>query len=137
WQMPFDSPHRLARAYLQPSSDFSAGHRGVDYAVTFGEPILAPSDGAIGFVGEIVDRPVLSLNHVGGFKTEFEPACSDLKVGTDVLAGQQIGWACAGSADYSEHCPSDDCLHFSLRLNGRYLSPLTLIGALNPSRLLP
>lgn len=137
WQTPFDTPHRLARAYLQPTSDYSAGHRGVDYAVAFGERILAPRDGVVGFVGQIVDRPVLSLSHDGGFKTEFEPACSDLKVGEPVFAGQQIGLVCAGSADYSPHCQSDHCLHFSMRLNGKYLSPLALIGGLNPSRLLP
>ncbi|MFM6965854.1 MAG: M23 family peptidase, partial [Rhodoluna sp.] len=49
WQTPFDTPHRLARAYLQPTSDYSAGHRGVDYAVAFGERILAPRDGVVGF----------------------------------------------------------------------------------------
>lgn len=137
WQLPFETPHRLVRQYLQPASDYSAGHRGVDYAVTTDDIIVAPNDGVVGFAGKLVNRPVLALNHPGGLKTEFEPACTTLVQGDSVLAGDPIGTVCPADVDYTQHCPVVLCLHFSLRLNNAYLSPLALIGGLNPSRLLP
>ena len=137
WQLPFENPHRLVRQYLQPASDYSAGHRGVDYAVNTDDIIVAPSDGVVSFAGKLVNRPVLALDHAGGLRSEFEPACSTLAPGDSILAGDPIGTACPADADYVQHCPDSMCLHFSLRLNGKYLSPLALIGGLNPSRLLP
>lgn len=136
WRLPFETPHRLVRQYLQPASDYSAGHRGVDYAVTKDDIIVAPSDGVVSFAGRLVNRPVLTLNHTGGLKAEFEPACTTLAVGDFILAGDPIGTACPADVDYVQHCPDSMCLHFSMRLNGKYLSPLALIGGLNPSRLL-
>jgi murein DD-endopeptidase MepM/ murein hydrolase activator NlpD len=84
-----------------------------------------------------VNRGVLAIKHGNSLVSELEPACSDLEVGDVVTAGQQIGWACAAGETYKKHCPDDLCLHFSLRSEGKYLSPLALIGGLNPSRLLP
>jgi murein DD-endopeptidase MepM/ murein hydrolase activator NlpD len=137
WQDPFDSPHRLVRPYLQPASDYSAGHRGVDYEIEIGEPLFAPADGVITVSKVIVNRGVLAIKHGAGLLSELEPACSDVPVGTTVLKGEVIGWACSAADAYTQHCSVDSCLHFSLRLEGKYLSPLALIGGLNPSRLLP
>jgi murein DD-endopeptidase MepM/ murein hydrolase activator NlpD len=137
WQLPFESPHRLIRAYLQPTSDYSAGHRGVDFEVSNAEPLLAPADGIISIAKKIVNRDVLAITHEGGFVTEFEPVCSDWPAGTAVTKGDTIGSACEPDVDYVSHCQNNTCMHFSLRLHGKYLSPLALIGGLNPSRLLP
>ena len=137
WQTPFDSPHRLVRQYLQPASDYSSGHRGVDYEVEPNEPLYAPADGVISVSRLIVNRGVLAIKHGAGLVSELEPACSDLAVGTSVQKGDVVAWVCAPDDTYSPHCPDDFCIHFSLRSEGRYLSPLALIGGLNPSRLLP
>jgi len=137
WQLPFDSPHRLVRQYLQPTSDYSAGHRGVDYAISLDEPLATPADGVISVAKHLVDRSLIVITHAGGFVSELEPACSSLAVGMTVLKGETIGAACKPDATYKQHCVQDACLHLSLRLNGKYLSPLALIGGLNPSRLLP
>ena len=137
WQIPFEMPHRLVRQYLQPASDYSAGHRGVDYEIEPGEPLVAPADGVISVARVIVNRGVLAIKHGAGLVTEFEPACSDLDEGTPVRKGDVIGWVCAAGETYSQHCSDDHCVHFSLRSEGMYLSPLALIGGLNPSRLLP
>ena len=137
WHLPFDSPHRLIRQYLQPNSDYSAGHRGVDYAVSLDESILSPSDGVISFAANLVNRPVLVISHPGGFKSEFEPACTTFRVGDYVVTGEPVGTVCLPGATYDPHCPDNNCLHISLRLNGQYLSPLALLGELSPSRLLP
>jgi murein DD-endopeptidase MepM/ murein hydrolase activator NlpD len=137
WQVPFDTPHRLVRQYLQPASDYSAGHRGVDYEIESGEPLFATADGVVTVARKIVNRGVLAIKHGAGLVSELEPACSDLPVGSNVHKGELVGWACPPDDDYSQHCPDDLCVHFSLRFEGKYLSPLALIGGLNPSRLLP
>ena len=137
WQLPFVTPHRLVRQYLQPTSDYSAGHRGVDYAITLDEPLAAPANGVISVAKHLVDRSLIVISHAGGFVTELEPACAELSVGTGVLKGETIGSACVPDPSYKSHCTPGACLHLSLRLNGKYLSPLALIGGLNPSRLLP
>ena len=136
WNPPLDAPIRLVNQYRQPNSDYSAGHRGVDYLVRPGQAVLAPAAGEIWFAGKVAQRPVISLLHPNGYLTEFEPACTDLAKGETVFAGQQIGSICSADSSYSPHCANATCLHFSLRIAGAYLSPLTQIGGLNPSRLL-
>ncbi len=136
WNPPLEAPIRLVNQYRQPNSDYSAGHRGVDYLVKPGQAVLAPASGEIWFAGKVAQRPVISILHPNGYITEFEPACTDLSKGEAVFAGQQIGVICSGDSSYLPHCTNAACLHFSLRIAGAYISPLVLIGGLNPSRLL-
>lgn len=137
WQLPFGAPHRLVRQYLQPTSDYSAGHRGVDFEVTLGDKLVAPSAGTISFAKNLVNRQVIAIKHGSNMVSELEPACALLPVGSLVSKGEEIGFACSADDTYRQHCPDQTCLHFSLRVAGKYLSPLALIGGLNPSRLLP
>jgi murein DD-endopeptidase MepM/ murein hydrolase activator NlpD len=127
----------LKNHYLQPSSPYTKGHRGVDYEVKLGQPVFAPFDGVVWFVGSVVDREVLTISHRGDLLTSFEPVCSFLKPGQEVLAGDLIGEVCLPKPQYQQHCEKTLCLHFSLRHQQEYLSPLVFIGGLNPSRLLP
>ena len=135
WQVPLKNPV-LVNSFLQPSSDYSAGHRGVDYLVQDGEPVYAASDGTIRFSGLVVDRNVLSILHGKNLITTLEPVCSMLEPGSKVTAGQMIGRTCF-STTYRSHCGVRKCLHFALKTAEGYLSPLLLIGGLAPSRLLP
>jgi murein DD-endopeptidase MepM/ murein hydrolase activator NlpD len=137
WNPPLDVPVRLVNQYRQPNSDYSAGHRGVDYLVSHNQAVLAPADGQVWFAGKVAQRPLLSLLHDGGYLTEFEPVCTDLKKGERVFAGQEVARVCKAEPSYLKHCPNAICMHFSMRFEGRYLSPLLFIGGLNPSRLLP
>jgi murein DD-endopeptidase MepM/ murein hydrolase activator NlpD len=135
WQAPVAHP-QLINQFLQPSSDYSAGHRGVDYLVKQGQAVFAPSDGVVRFAGRVVNRGVLTIQHAGSLLTSFEPLCPLLTRGLQVKAGQLIGRVCNDSA-YVNHCGVRTCLHFSLRTAAGYLSPLVTIGGLSPSRLLP
>lgn len=137
WRVPLAPPVQLINQYRQPSSDYSAGHRGVDYQVSLGQAVFAPADGLVWFVGRVVDRNIISLKHGTGILTEFEPVCSALTAGDTVAMGEQIGLVCDATTSYRQHCDAARCLHFSMRSDGQYLSPLALIGDLNPSRLLP
>lgn len=136
WNPPLEAPIRLVNQYRQPNSDYSAGHRGVDYLTELGQPVLAPADGTIWFAGRVGQRDLISIMHPGGHLSEVEPVCTDLTKGEPVFQGQQIGEVCSASEKYLQHCTSATCLHFSLRREGAYLSPLIFIGGLNPSRLL-
>lgn len=137
WTPPLETPIRLINQYRQPNSDYSAGHRGVDYLVELAQPVFAPAFGQIGFSGKVVDRNLVTIKHAGGILSEFEPVCTDLAQGQTVLVGQLLGHVCEPEKLYKQHCASATCLHFSIRKDGAYLSPLLYLGGLNPSRLLP
>lgn len=137
WRIPLAPPVQLINQYRQPSSDYSAGHRGVDYQVSLDQTVFAPAAGMVWFVGRVVDRDIISLKHGTGILTEFEPVCSSLRAGDSISLGEPIGVVCDAAGSYRQHCQAARCLHFSMRFNEQYLSPLALIGGLNPSRLLP
>ena len=149
WQVPapslgaertMDSPlvgSSVVRQYRQSETPYSAGHRGIDYEATLGQAVFAPADGKVHFVGEVVNRQLISLDHDQELLSAFEPVCSQLNEGDSVVSGQLIGEVCEGGASYDPHCQPSICVHFSVRKNGEYLSPLWFTGELKPSRLLP
>lgn len=129
WRWPVEGTHAIVRPFLAPATAYSAGHRGVDIAAT--DPaVRAPADGVVHFSGVVVDRPVLSIQHPGGLLSSYEPVESGLVKGQAVAAGDQIGLVLPG------HC-STLCLHFGVRRDGEYISPLTLLGGIEPAVLLP
>lgn len=131
WRLPLDPPALLVREFRSPNSDYSSGHRGVDYAVEADQPLLAPSAGTISFAGLVANKPVVVIAHQKGFRSTFEPACSRYPTGTTVLVGAEFGAVCPKG--YRSHCAPALCLHFALRHDDGYLSPLALIGGLAPS----
>jgi Peptidase family M23 len=137
WLAPLDAPLQLVNPYFQPSSDYSAGHRGIDYRVGLGQQIYAPVGGSVWFAGQVADRNLISIRTKSGDLIEFEPACSDLEAGQPVLGGQSIAIVCDASENYRQHCDRQRCLHFSLRTTLGYLSPLVRYGELSPTILLP
>jgi murein DD-endopeptidase MepM/ murein hydrolase activator NlpD len=127
----------LVNSYLAPDTTYGAGHRGVDYQVTLGQGVFAPADATVSFVGKVVDRPVLSLSHQGQVVSSYEPVCSSLAIGQEVVAGDLVAEVCEAEQGYVQHCLAVLCLHFSTRQDGEYLSPLWFTGELAPSILLP
>jgi murein DD-endopeptidase MepM/ murein hydrolase activator NlpD len=127
----------LINSYRQSETEYSAGHRGVDYEVKLGQGVFAPGDGKVHFVGKVVNRQLISLSHEGELLSAFEPVCSKLQLGELVSKGDLIGEICEADESYQPHCEDVFCLHFSIRKNGQYLSPLWFTGELSPSRLLP
>jgi murein DD-endopeptidase MepM/ murein hydrolase activator NlpD len=109
----------------------------VDYEVALGQGVFAPANATVSFVGLVVDRPVLSLSHSDQNVSSYEPVCSSLTVGQQVTAGELVAEVCEPEQNYVSHCDSKLCLHFSVRKNGEYLSPLWFTGELSPSVLLP
>jgi murein DD-endopeptidase MepM/ murein hydrolase activator NlpD len=135
WLAPLADPV-LVREFRKPAADWSSGHRGVDYLAPDGSSVLAPHGGVVSFTGLVVNRFVLAIRHQNGLVTSLEPVCSGLPKGTVVASGQELGHTCFGT-DYPSHCLPKACLHFSLRSEYGYLSPLLELGQLSPSRLKP
>lgn len=107
-----------------------AGHRGVDLGASDGV-ILSPTDGVVVFVGTVVDRPVLTIDHGEGFLSSFEPVTATVAEGETVRAGQEVG-----RVSTEPHCPSL-CVHWGVRENGEYVNPLPFVSDRRPSVLLP
>lgn len=127
----------LVNSYRSPEAPYGSGHRGVDYFVTLGNGVYAPADATVSFVGKVVDRQVLSLEHKDGIVSSYEPVCSKLVVGEGVASGDLVAEVCEAEPEYVTHCADRMCLHFSARKDGEYLSPLWFTGELAPSELLP
>ena len=130
WAWPTPAPHALVRQYLAPATPYGPGHRGIDIATDSVE-VTAPADGVVHFAGVVVDRPVLSVRHLGGLLSSFEPVSTVLVEGDAVERGQVVGTLERG------HCPQQLCLHFGVRLDGEYVNPLLLLGGVPRSVLLP
>ena len=129
WSWPVAPPHSIVRPYLAPASDYGAGHRGIDIAAP--DPrVRAPAEGTVHFAGVVVDRPVLSITHSGGLISSYEPVTTTLRAGDPVARGQVVGEVQPG------HC-SSPCVHFGVRLDGEYVSPLLLLGGVPRAVLLP
>lgn len=119
------------RAFEAPASPYATGHRGVDLAAAAGEPVRSPADGVVIFVGVVVDRPVLSIQHDDALLSSVEPVTASVRVGERVRAGQVVGVVAMGA-----HC-SDRCLHLGVRRHGQYISPMLVLDGLARAVLLP
>jgi murein DD-endopeptidase MepM/ murein hydrolase activator NlpD len=130
WNWPIAGAHRILRPFIAPVTVYSAGHRGIDIAADGSLDVRAPADGVVRYAGVVVDRPVLSIEHADGAVSSYEPVVSPLHKGELVARGQVVGELLPG------HC-SHPCLHFGVRVNGRYVSPLLYLGGIPWSVLLP
>lgn len=131
WAWPLDPEPALLRAFDPPAQRWLSGHRGVDLAAGPGDGVRAPSGGIVSFVGHLVDRPVLVIDHGSGLLTSLEPVRSTLVRGAIVGPGDEVGMIGTGA-----HC-TGRCLHWGLRLDGLYIDPMLTILDTRPSVLLP
>ena len=110
-----------------------SGHRGVDLqAAADGAPVTAPESVTVSFVGVVVDRPVITIDHGNGLRSSFEPVESSLAAGAAVEKGDVIGtvpaWALRSAMS---------CMHWGVRRGEDYVNPLSFVTDLRPSILLP
>ncbi|PQZ92975.1 peptidase M23 [Arthrobacter sp. MYb227] len=131
WSWPLTPQPKVLRAFDPPAQRWLAGHRGADLGAHPGDVVLAPAAGIVTYVGVIVDRPVLVIDHGAGLKSSFEPVSTDLVPGSIISAKERIG-----SIGVGAHC-TKRCMHWGLRLNGEYIDPLLTIRDARPSILLP
>lgn len=131
WDWPADPAPDVLDTFDPPPEPWLSGHRGVDLAGADGSDVLAPEAGRVSFVGTVVDRGVVTIDHGGGLRSSFEPVESSLRKGDAVAAGDTLG-TIAGTT----HC-SPGCFHWGVRLGEEYVNPLQFVIDLRPSVLLP
>ncbi|MET3721189.1 MULTISPECIES: M23 family metallopeptidase [unclassified Arthrobacter] len=132
WDWPLAPRPAVMRAFDPPDKPWMSGHRGVDLKATHdGVPVTSPASGTVSFVGVVVDRPVITIDHGGGLRSSFEPVESRLTAGTVVAQGEIIGTLQAG------HCGALACVHWGVRRADDYVNPLEFVTDLLPSILLP
>ena len=131
WSWPLAPVPPVVRTFDPPAQRWLSGHRGADLGAEPGTAVRAPAGGIVSFVGVIVDRPVIVIDHGAGLRSSFEPVRSSLGVGAIVATGDEIGMVGTGA-----HCDRL-CLHWGLRLFEEYIDPLLTIRDMRPSILLP
>ena len=132
WRWPLNPQPAVLRAFDPPAKPWLGGHRGVDLQASHdGAPVTSPAPGTVSFVGVVVDRPVISVDHGNGLRSSFEAVRSDLDAGAAVAEGDVLGWIQPG------HCTPGPCVHWGVRRGETYLNPLAFVSDLRPSILLP
>lgn len=131
WQWPVHPPPVVTRAF-DLAHRYARGHRGIDLAVAPGTQIRAPADGTVYFVGRVVDRNVVSIQHANGIRSTFEPVDAVVSVGDAVTAGTVIGTLATDTI----HVPNGG-LHLGARIGDDYCDPLLLLQRMPPAILLP
>lgn len=140
WNWPLSPKPDVMRPFDPPDRPWLSGHRGVDLEPEFsstpgqaGWQVSAPADGVVTFVGVVVDRKVITIDHGDGLRSSFEPVASELQQGDAVAKGQAIGII----EDAAGHCGTTKCLHWGVRRGDDYVNPLAFVQDLRPSVLLP
>jgi murein DD-endopeptidase MepM/ murein hydrolase activator NlpD len=122
----------VLRAFDPPAKPWLSGHRGVDLeAATFDALVTTPASGTVSFVGVVVDRPVITIDHGNGLRSSFEPVESALVKGAHVVEGETLGHILPA------HCGALPCVHWGVRRGEDYVNPLAFVTDLRPSILLP
>jgi murein DD-endopeptidase MepM/ murein hydrolase activator NlpD len=132
WSWPLAPRPTVLRVFDPPPKPWLSGHRGVDLrAAPGGAAVTSPASGTVSFVGVVVDRPVITVDHGNGLRSSFEPVDSPLAHGAAVAKGDALGLSQPG------HCGMIPCVHWGVRRGEEYLNPLAFVTDLRPSVLLP
>lgn len=121
YEMPLDG--EVVAQFDDPDVPWGRGHRGVDIVGEAGAEVLAAADGVVAFVGVVVDRPVISIDHPDGIRTTYEPVAALVEVGDAVGQGEVIGTLVSEGS----HCRPAACLHWGAKIGDDYLDPLSLL----------
>jgi len=130
WVWPVGGDHVIVRDFIAPETPWGPGHRGVDIDASHSPVLRAPVSGRLRFVGDVVNRGVVTIHTPEGFLVSMEPVTITLPSGSIVKAGQAIGTVDTG------HCPKR-CIHLGLRIDGHYVSPASFLGVERRAVLFP
>ncbi|MFV1990118.1 MAG: peptidoglycan DD-metalloendopeptidase family protein [Acidimicrobiales bacterium] len=113
---PVSDPFRV------PLSRFGSGNRGLEFATSVGQPVVAAAAGRVVFVGTVAYRLVVTVQHPGGYRTTYTRLRSrSVRRGDEVAQGMVIGTASRS-------------LHFGLIRGSTYLDPAAFMGGGGVSR---
>lgn len=113
-------PGPVIDPYRPPSTPYGPGNRGIDYATTPGEAVVAPAGGEVTFAGAVGGGLHVVLLHADGIRTSLSfLAVVLVGRGQRVAGGEPVGRAAA-------------TLHFGARRGEAYLDPATLLAGSDP-----
>jgi murein DD-endopeptidase MepM/ murein hydrolase activator NlpD len=122
----------VGRAWEAPSSDYAAGHRGLDVPAAVGSTASAVDDGTVAFAGAVGGRTVVTIDHGDGLVSTLDSVTPLVAAGDEVVQGTPVGRVSVG------HCPaSAPCLHLGARVDGRYVDPMAYLPPAEWPVLLP
>ncbi len=130
WHWPVgtaDEPPEVLRSFDPPDKPWLRGHRGVDLAAAPGSTVRAAADAVVVHAAPLAGRGVVSLRHIGGLTSTYEPVRAEVAVGAVVRAGQVIG-TIEGVGYEHASCLGRPCLHWGAKQGRRYLDPLDLVA---------
>jgi murein DD-endopeptidase MepM/ murein hydrolase activator NlpD len=131
WVWPTGS-RVVERAWEAPSSDYTAGHRGLDVPAALGSTASAVDDGTVAFAGAVGGRTVVTIDHGDGLVSTLDSVTPLVAAGDEVVQGAPVGRVSVG------HCPaSAPCLHLGARVDGRYVDPMAYLPPAEWPVLLP
>lgn len=107
-------------APFAPSGSY-AGHWGVDFGVPEGTAVRAAGPGTVSFSGSVAGMLAVTVDHGGGLKSTVSYLGS-VSFGRGSLVGP---WSRLGTSALHGGRPA---VHFSTRIDGRYVDPQTLLG---------
>lgn len=136
WVWPVAGPFRIAEPFVAPAHDYAPGHRGIDLEPMddqggFVAVVRAPATGIVAFSGDVAGRGILTIDHGDGLVTTLEPIESELVAGSAVARGDDVGVVAVGGHS------TPGTVHFGVRLDGRYINPMLLLGGVPRAVLVP
>ena len=133
WAWPLTGTPVVDRPFEPPRTTYGAGHRGVDLRAPAGASVRAAGAGRVTYVGLLAGRGVVTVTHLGGLRTTYEPVAASVELGEAVSIGAHLGTMTTGHASCRLRTT---CLHWGLLRGTTYLDPLSLLGQTR-IRLLP
>lgn len=81
----------VIRAFDKPEHNWLPGHRGVDLRLNVGAPVLAAGAGNVAFAGIVAGTPTVSIDHLDGVRTTYQPLHARVSQGDWVEEADIIG----------------------------------------------
>lgn len=115
-------PGPVIDPYRPPPTPYSPGNRGIDFATTPGEEVVAPAEGEVTFAGPVGGGLHVVVLHPDGIRTSLSFLAAVLvRRGQRVAAGSPVGLAASS-------------LHFGARRGEAYIDPATLLAGVTSGR---
>ncbi|MFZ0492350.1 MAG: M23 family metallopeptidase [Acidimicrobiia bacterium] len=112
--IPCGAPPGVVERVFAPVGAYE-GHWGVDYAMDVGSDVIVIADGVVTFAGTVAGMDSVTVDH-GGLRTSYSYLeAIGVKSGERVHRGDVLG---TSGTDHGIAA-----LHFSTRVNGRYVDP--------------
>ena len=95
-------------------------------------------DGVVGWAGVVAGTAWVSIDHPGRVRTTVGPMATIVVTAGDVVgAGTAVGTATGVAHPSAATDVAQSALHVSVRIDGAYVDPTTLVGRLVPTLALP